>query len=101
VRLTAEEIASEIRMARSVFPGVAFVVLEGPADALLFRSFCNDRTSRLIVAWGRAVAEKAIAILVAAKIKGALAIVDADYDRLRGVEWPDKECFIPTFTTWK
>lgn len=87
MKRTAEDIANEVRMARSVTPQVAFVVLEGPSDATLFRTFCDDRNSRLIVAWGRTVAEKAIDILITDHIEGVLAIVDADFDRLRGVKW--------------
>ena len=81
---TADEIADEIRMTRSQYPGV-FLVVEGREDRLLLQKFISSAACTIEVAEGKDNVCRVIAILDEDDFDGALGIIDADFDRIEGV----------------
>jgi hypothetical protein len=86
VRRTPEAIHNVVRMMRTIYPNATFLISEGASDSQLFRHFIDDVACRIVVAMGRHVAERAIAMLEADNVAGVLTIVDSDFDRLEGTK---------------
>ncbi len=79
--IKAHEIANEVRMLRTQHPG-AFVIVEGPVDARVYRTCLHPTSCRITIAYNKQNALVALSILVSAGVKGVLAIVDADFERI-------------------
>lgn len=76
--ITPHRIANEVRMLRTRFQG-AFLIVEGPTDAKTFFNLIDKETCRLVIAYSKANAMMAIDIIDSNKVRGVLAIVDADF----------------------
>jgi hypothetical protein len=77
------DIAQEIRLERQLHKG-AFLVLEGETDVKRFTAFVDEVECSLVNAYGRHNALAAIKMLHHEGLRGVLACVDADFDRLLG-----------------
>ena len=84
IRRNADEIANEMRMRRSQFPGT-FVVVEGRDDRLFLESFISFCRCTIEVATGKGNVCDVIEILDEDSFDGVLGIIDADFDRLEGI----------------
>jgi len=93
--ISADSVASEIRMARgSSFSG-AFLIVEGEkSDLKLYGQFVDRKSCRIIPAHGKKNVIDALDILENDDFEGVLAIVDADFWRLEGIEPPGPNLFI-------
>ncbi|MDF2599154.1 MAG: hypothetical protein K0Q54_1977 [Methylobacterium brachiatum] len=77
------DIAQEIRIERQVHKG-AFLLLEGQTDVNRFAEFVDDVECSIVNCYGRPKAIGAVEILYDEGFEGALAVVDADFDRVLG-----------------
>jgi hypothetical protein len=77
------DIAQEVRVERRAHKG-SFLLLEGVSDIKRFDPFIDSDTCSLINCYGRPNAVGAIEILYDEGFLGAVAIVDADFDRIVG-----------------
>jgi hypothetical protein len=95
--IAAVDIANEIRMARDVFSGT-FLIVEGEtADLRLYGYYINRTLCRIIPSHGsdnKDNAIQALAILEGDGFAGVLAIVDADFWRLEGIQPDSPNLFI-------
>lgn len=81
---TAFDVAAEVQMTRSGFPGTVLIV-EGDHDCRIYERFVGNGNCRVIPAHGKANAIDAIAITEQGGTPGVLAIVDADFWHILGV----------------
>ena len=81
--ITADDIANDIRMNRSLHKGV-FLIVEGSNDSLALQSFVDQDACHVSVALGKENAIGAARILNGDNFLGFLAIVDADFDCILG-----------------
>lgn len=79
---TPHSIANEVRMGRTQYDGT-YLLTEGDTDARVFARFTDDTGCRTIDCRGKENAVEAIKILDKSGTTGVLAIVDADFDRIR------------------
>lgn len=84
IHRTSHEIANEIRMRRSLFPG-AFLVVEGRDDRLFMERFISSSTCKIEVAEGKENVCNVIEILDRENFDGVLGLIDADFDRIEGL----------------
>lgn len=77
------DIAQEIRIERKLHGG-AFLLLEGVSDIKRFDRFVDQHNCVFINCYGRDNAIGAIEILYEEGFPGAVAVVDADFDRILG-----------------
>ncbi|MCP5053674.1 MAG: DUF4435 domain-containing protein [bacterium] len=85
--INGHNIANTIRMSRSQHIG-SFLVVEGDTDARVYKRFVEHSACLLIPSHNKDNALKALEVLDKVNFDGALAIVDADYWHLDGIE-PD------------
>jgi hypothetical protein len=71
-----------------------FLLVEGVTDVMLWRRFVDASLCELLPCHSKANAVQAIAILDAGPETGAIAIVDADYDRLIGTVPTSPNCIL-------
>jgi hypothetical protein len=83
MRLSAESVANDVRMRRQLFGG-SILLVEGSIDARFIKRFIDEANCLVIVAHGRENALSAINILTENGFPGALALIDADFDRVLG-----------------
>ena len=76
--ISGETLANEIRLVRANHKG-SFLLVEGEADASLFKKFINESDCAITVCAGKENALKAIKILAEAGFEGALGILDKDF----------------------
>jgi hypothetical protein len=81
--LDEHDIAQEIRLERKVHKG-SFLLLEGTTDIKRFDRFVDGHKCSLINCYGRDNAIGAVEILYDEGFLGAVAVVDADFDRVLG-----------------
>ena len=81
---TAFDVAAEVQMTRSGFPGTVLIV-EGDHDCRIYERFVRNGNCQVIPAHGKANATDAMAITEKAGTPGVLAIVDADFWHILGV----------------
>jgi len=81
---SADIVANTVIMVRTVDRTSSALIIEGDKDIRIFKKFYDPRKCRLYAAGNRTHAERALAILLAAKQPGVLAVVDADTDHLLG-----------------
>ncbi|MBV9690846.1 MAG: DUF4435 domain-containing protein [Ktedonobacteraceae bacterium] len=79
--LTGAIVANAIRLARTQYSG-SFLIVEGDADARLYKKFVDNSQCRVIVALNKGNAVEALFLLEEGAFSGVLAIVDADFDVL-------------------
>lgn len=79
--------AAEAEMVRAAFAGT-ILFLEGDSDALILDKFVDPEHCYIIVADGKEPVIDAVSLLEADGFQGVLGIVDADFDRVRGVTSP-------------
>lgn len=79
---TPYSIANEVRLARTQYSGT-YLLTEGDTDARVLGRFIDPQKCRTIDCRGKENAVGAIEILDAGNVEGVLAIVDADFDRIR------------------
>lgn len=77
------DIAQEVRLERRVHKG-SFLLLEGDTDIKRFSPFVDEDACSFVNCYGRPKAVGAIRILYDEGFVGALAIIDADFDRITG-----------------
>lgn len=77
------DIAQEVRLERKVHRG-SFLLLEGVTDLKRFDPFIDGEKCALINCFGRTNAIGAIEILYDEGFLGAVAVIDADFDRIVG-----------------
>lgn len=77
------DIAQEIRFERAVHKG-SFLLVEGDTDVKRFGVYIDERACSIVNCYGKANALGATKILYDEGILGALALIDADFDRLVG-----------------
>src|SRR5437899_684006 len=78
---SAVVIANDIRLRRSQHRGT-FVIVDGRDDRLLYERFFDVRQCKFVVADGKEKVYEVIRILDADGFRGAMGIVDADFDLL-------------------
>ena len=83
--LTAHDIANNARMIRTLHPGTILIV-EGNTDIRVYERFVNDTYCKLIPANCKDKTIDALAILEKDNYYGILAVVDADFWKLDGIE---------------
>ncbi len=83
--LTVDDIANNIRMARSSHQGVILIV-EGHTDVRVYERLINNTQCMFIPAHGKKTAIDVLAKLEMDNFKGVLTIVDADFWRLDGTK---------------
>ncbi len=81
IRLSADEIANEVRMHAVSHRGL-FILVEGDSDELFYRNIFAFTSQEMIIAFGYENVLKAIAILDANGFGRALGIIDRDYHGL-------------------
>ncbi|WP_091690218.1 DUF4435 domain-containing protein [Methanococcoides vulcani] len=91
--LTADDIANSARMMRTQYRG-SIMIIEGSTDMRLYKRFVDDRKCRLIPANGKENAIKVVKILESSDFKGILTIVDADFWRLDGIKFKDRNILV-------
>jgi len=76
------DIARQIRMERQVYKKHSFLLLEGDTDIKRFDRYVDESGCSLVNCYGRKNAILATELLYEDGFPGALAVVDADFDRL-------------------
>ena len=87
IRVRAAEIASEIRLTRSHHTG-SFLIVEGRDDRLFMEAFTNRNACRIFIAGDKQAVIDVISVLDGIGFRGALGLVDADFDRVSSVKQP-------------
>jgi hypothetical protein len=77
------DIAQEVRLERKVHKG-SFLLLEGDTDIKRFSRFIDEAACSIVNCYGRRKAIAATKMLYDEGFLGALAIIDADFDRITG-----------------
>jgi len=90
--LTADDFYSRILLIRSAYSG-ALVLMEGPTDCLLFDHLLDRKHCLIVPCHGKENALGALSLAERFEVSGVLAIVDADYDVLDGVNPPSSSAF--------
>jgi hypothetical protein len=80
-------IANEIRLQRQV-DKVAFLIVEGHDDLLTFLPLVQREKCSIIEAYGKERVLAVISILNEDNFRGALAVVDTDFDEILGIYHP-------------
>ena len=92
--ITADDVANEIRMTRIQFRGT-FLIVEGQtADFRVYKHLVDPKRTKIIPAHNKDRAIAALKILENADFDGVLAIVDADFWRLDGIDPTSPNLFI-------
>jgi hypothetical protein len=87
--ISAQTIANQIRLERAAHLG-SFLLVEGDADARLFKKFVCPECCSVVVCVGNANVASTLFILREGKFLGVLGVADRDYgDLLGGVADPD------------
>lgn len=94
--LTADSIASSIRMERSQFTG-SFLIVEGGTDAKIYNNFLEEGQCQIEIAFSKDNAIKIIEILNKDTFEGILAIIDADFDILNSKKYYQENIFLTDF----
>jgi hypothetical protein len=81
--LTADDLANDIKMSRSLHSG-AFLIVEGPTDIDLYEKFTDNSHCDLRPAFSKGNAIKALELLEADNFDGIVAIVDRDFWKIDG-----------------
>ena len=89
-------IANEIRMRRSQHQG-PFLVVEGRDDRLFMEQFTSPGSCKVVVAEGKQSVCEVIDILENDDFKGALGLIDSDFDRVEGGEATSPNIVKPEF----
>lgn len=83
--LSIDRDANAIRLRRSIFSGT-FLLVEGSSDKIFYERFINNKDCELVSISGKPSSKLRVIgvldILENSNFQGALAIVDADFDRL-------------------
>ena len=85
MRQTVYSIVNTARMMRTQYTGTILIV-EGSTDARVYGSLVSETGCRLIPATGKDKAVGALELLENGGFDGVLTIVDADFQRLDGIE---------------
>ena len=85
MRQTVHSIVNTARMMRTQYTGTILIV-EGSTDARVYGSLVSETECRLIPATGKDKAVGALELLENGGFDGVLTIVDADFQRLDGIE---------------
>ena len=85
MRQTVYSIVNTARMMRTQYTGTILIV-EGSTDARVYGRFVSETECRLIPATGKDKAISALELLENGGLGGVLTIVDADFQRLDGIE---------------
>ena len=92
--ITADEVASTIRMTRPQFSGT-FLIVEGQtADFRVYKRLVDFKQTKITPAHNKDNALAALKILEEADFAGVVAIVDADFWRLEGLDPTSPNQFI-------
>ena len=92
--ITADEVASTIRMTRPQFSGT-FLIVEGQtADFRVYKRLVDFKQTKITPAHNKDNALAALKILEDADFAGVVAIVDADFWRLEGLDPTSPNQFI-------
>ena len=92
--ITADEVANGIRMARTQFRGT-FLIVEGQtADFRVYKRLVDSKQTKITPAHNKDNALAALKILEDDHFLGVLAIVDADFWRLEGLDPTSPNLFI-------
>lgn len=81
--IDGDAIAAEVVLLRAAAER-AILIVEGWSDDRLFRKFLDSDNCELVIAHGKENALRAIELLERNGFEGVLALVDLDYDGLRG-----------------
>ena len=82
--INPHSVISEIRMARSARPNLAYILVEGISDQRLFTKFVERQYCKIKGVEGKSNVLFAIENLRKGNVKGVIAIIDQDYDSLLG-----------------
>lgn len=86
--LTVNRVANYIRLRRSTFTGT-FLLVEGSSDKVFYQRFVDELACELVEASGKPSSRQnaidILEILEKSNFQGVLAIVDADFDRLKSL----------------
>ena len=92
--ITGDSLANDVRMTRAQFSG-SFLIVEGKtADFRFYRRFIDEQRCQIVPAHGKTNACDAITILEEDEFPGVLALVDADFWRLEGIDTPSSNVFL-------
>ena len=93
---TPQELANEIRMTRSQFPG-SFLVVEGRDDRLFMETFVVSSACSIKVAFGKENVCRVIQILDDCNFHGALGLIDSDFDRIDTTQRESMNLVMPPY----
>ncbi|MER9371890.1 DUF4435 domain-containing protein [Mesorhizobium sp. M0491] len=79
--MDSHDIAQEVRMERGVHKG-SFLIVEGNTDLKRFSAYIDDAECSIVNSYTRRKALGAIRLLDKWSLKGVVAVVDADFDRV-------------------
>ena len=95
--LTVDREANAIRLERGSFLGV-FLLVEGSTDKLFYSNLVNEKQCRIVVTIaGSSRKKRAIEVLTVLEksdFPGILAVVDADFDHLESIVYPNQNLFL-------
>jgi hypothetical protein len=79
--ISAHTVANEVRLMRTDHKGT-IIIVEGPDDKKAFYILLDQKSCRIVIAYGRENAIQAITILENNNIKGVVAIIDSDFAQI-------------------
>jgi len=94
--LTGFDVANTVRMAHTQ-RRVSFLLVEGETDLLCLQRFADRNACDILVCHGRTNALHATQLLDEARDAGFVTLVDADFDRLAGIDPPSQNCVLTDF----
>ena len=95
--LTADALAAEVLFLRAQAPNSAIVLLEGDSDIRLFEHLLNVDISNLVNCFGKNNVLLTIDLVDQSKIRGVLAIVDADFSRILNIAYSSPNVVLSDF----
>lgn len=86
--ITPSDIIAEIILKRSnpISSHYSFILLEGKSDVMVFENFIDEDQSDIIVCMGKNKVINTVELIKKQKIKGALGIIDSDYDVIDNIK---------------
>src|SRR5260370_5803223 len=79
-------VAAQIRLTRQIHKGT-ILLLEGSTDARVFHRFIDRASCDIEISYGKQNALAALDLLEDEGFPGVVAVVDADFDRIRGTTY--------------
>ncbi|MDQ3915013.1 MAG: DUF4435 domain-containing protein [Actinomycetota bacterium] len=99
--LTKDDLFSTLLIMRGADPEIALLVVEGPSDSRLLKSFTDPLACQLVPGYGKESVLNAMILCNNNGLVGVLGIVDADFDWLLGSASDDDNIIYTDFHDWE